>query len=46
MNGFGTVKSWLAELTEIGLLLVALGVVIQILFAVETPPSLAMSLTT
>tara|TARA_B100001013_G_C24410267_1_gene363661 strand:- start:240 stop:479 length:240 start_codon:yes stop_codon:yes gene_type:complete len=35
MNGFNSVKSWLAELTEIGLLLVALGVVIQILFGVE-----------
>ena len=35
MNGFGTVKSWIAELVEVGLLLVALGVVIQILFGVE-----------
>jgi len=34
MNGFSTAKSWLAELTEIGLLLVALGVTIQILFGV------------
>lgn len=35
MNGFSTAKSWLAELTEIGLLLVALGVTIQILFGTE-----------
>lgn len=35
MNGFGTVKSWIAELVEVGLLLVALGVVIQILFGIE-----------
>ena len=33
--GLSTVKSWLGELTEVGLLLVALGVVIQILFGVE-----------
>jgi len=35
MNGFSTAKSWLAELTEIGLLLVALGVTVQILFGAE-----------
>ncbi len=32
MNFFGTAKSWLRELTEIGLLLVAFGIVIQLLF--------------
>ena len=30
-----SVKTWLSELTEIGLLLVALGVVVQILVGVE-----------
>ena len=32
MNVLGTAKSWLREITEVGLLLVALGVVIQVLF--------------
>ncbi len=32
MNFFGTAKNWLRELTEIGLLLVAFGIVIQLLF--------------
>jgi hypothetical protein len=32
MNVMGTAKSWLREITEVGLLLVALGVVIQLLF--------------
>ncbi len=32
MNFFGTANSWLRELTEIGLLLVAFGIVIQLLF--------------
>ena len=32
MNVLGTAKSWLREITEVGLLLVALGVVIQLLF--------------
>ena len=32
MNFFGAAKSWLRELTEIGLLLVAFGIVIQLLF--------------
>lgn len=32
MNVVSTAKNWLREITEIGLLLVALGVVIQILF--------------
>ncbi len=33
MNVVSTAKNWLREITEIGLLLVALGVVIQILFS-------------
>ena len=32
MNVLGTAKTWLREMTELGLLLVALGVVIQLLF--------------
>ncbi len=32
MGILSNVKSWLGEITEVGLLLVALGVVIQILF--------------
>ncbi len=32
MNVFDTAKKWLSELTEIGLLLVALGIVLQLLF--------------
>ena len=32
MNFFDTAKKWLRELTEIGLLLVALGIVLQLLF--------------
>jgi len=32
------VKRWLAEITEIALLLVALGIVIEILFGPETVP--------
>ena len=32
MGILGNVKNWLGEITEVGLLLVALGVVIQILF--------------
>ncbi len=32
MNFFDTAKTWLRHLTEIGLLLVALGIVIQLLF--------------
>ncbi len=35
MSVFNNVKTWLGEATEVGLLLVALGVVIQILFGVE-----------
>ena len=38
MNVFSSVKSWLGEVTEVGLLLVALGVVIQILFGVDNTP--------
>ncbi len=32
MNFFDTAKTWLRHLTEIGLLLVALGIVLQLLF--------------
>ena len=32
MNALDTVKSWLRQLTEVGLVLVALGIVLQILF--------------
>ena len=32
MNFFDTAKKWLRELTELGLLLVALGIVLQLLF--------------
>jgi small-conductance mechanosensitive channel len=32
MNVLSTAKTWLREITEVGLLLVALGVVIQVLF--------------
>ncbi len=32
MNFFDTAKTWLRQITEIGLLLVALGIVIQLLF--------------
>lgn len=32
---FGTAKRWLVQLTEIGLLLVALGIVLQLLFGVK-----------
>ena len=35
MNVLGTAKSWLREITEVGLLLVALGVVIQVLFGAD-----------
>ena len=35
MNILGTAKSWLREITEVGLLLVALGVVIQVLFGAD-----------
>ncbi len=36
-NPLETVKKWIAELTELGLLLVALAIVIHILFGAETP---------
>ncbi len=32
MNFFDTAKTWLRQITEIGLLLVALGIVLQLLF--------------
>ncbi len=32
---FGTAKKWLVQLTEIGLLLVALGIVLQLLFGAK-----------
>jgi len=32
---FGTAKRWLVQLTEIGLLLVALGIVLQLLFGAK-----------
>ncbi|MCH2118547.1 MAG: hypothetical protein MK161_12690 [Pirellulales bacterium] len=39
MNVLSTAKTWLREITEVGLLLVALGVVIQVLFGAsdQTP---------
>ena len=42
MSVLNTAKSWLREITEVGLLLVALGVVIQLLFGTSTPPLLGM----
>lgn len=35
MGFLSNVRNWLGEITEVGLLLVALGVVIQILFGAE-----------
>ncbi len=32
MNFFDTAKTWLRQITEIGLMLVALGIVLQLLF--------------
>ena len=32
MDALDTVKSWLRQLTEVGLILVALGIVLQLLF--------------
>lgn len=37
MNYFGQVKRWVGEITEISLLLAALGVVVQILFGEAVP---------
>jgi len=37
MNYLGEVKKWLAEITEIFLLLIALGVVVEILFGSAVP---------
>ena len=37
MDYFNQAKTWLGEITEIGILLVALGVVVQILFGSEVP---------
>ncbi len=36
MNFFTSTKNWLRELTEIGLLLVAFGIVLQLLFGKAT----------
>ena len=42
MNVLSTAKTWLREITEVGLLLVALGVVIQVLFGTsEKTPFIA-----
>ena len=38
MIGFSNAKTWLTELTELGLLLVSLGVIIQILFGTGNIP--------
>lgn len=37
MNYFGQIKKWIGEITEISLLLIALGVSVQILFGNEVP---------
>ena len=37
MNPLEQVKKWIGEITEIGLLLVALGIVVGILFGPEVP---------
>ena len=37
MNYFGQIKKWIGEITEISLLLIALGVSVQILFGSEVP---------
>ena len=37
MNSLEQAKKWIGEITEIGLLLVALGIVIGILFGPEVP---------
>ena len=37
MNYFGQVKKWIGEITEIALLLIALGVAVEILFGSKVP---------
>jgi len=37
MNYFGQIKKWIGEITEISLLLIALGVSVEILFGSEVP---------
>jgi len=37
MNYFGQVKKWIGEITEISLLLIALGVSVEILFGSSVP---------
>jgi hypothetical protein len=37
MNYFGQVKKWIGEITEISLLLIALGVSVEVLFGSEVP---------
>ena len=37
MNYFGQIKKWIGEITEISLLLIALGVSVQILFGSQVP---------
>ena len=37
MNYFGQIKKWIGEITEIALLLIALGVSVEILFGSEVP---------
>jgi len=37
MNYFGQVKKWIGEITEIALLLIALGISVEVLFGSEVP---------
>lgn len=37
MNYFGQVKKWIGEITEIALLLIALGVAVEVLFGSKVP---------
>ena len=37
MNYFGQIKKWIGEITEISLLLIALGVSVEILFGSQVP---------
>ncbi|MHC4243544.1 MAG: hypothetical protein ACYS3N_23120 [Planctomycetota bacterium] len=37
MNYFGQVKKWIGEITEIALLLIALGISVEILFGSQVP---------
>lgn len=45
MQFFNEIKKWLAEITEIALLLVALGVVVEILFGSNTVPFFGQVIT-